>query len=204
MSGDTGWLIALCTDGHAGEKGRRGKLCSPSLSIRPPFSLSLPLFVLHCPPSRLLSDDPHFSPFLPLFVCCWLELWVALRDSPSWRRVDMTCINVIQYFHLFELYAMNCLNKPHTHTSCSFQLNLNVSAHTILSSSINSRLSICAIFDHEHTIYHFAPSHRQPCYTTAFGWWWKRVLNCIDSFSENLHCRFGTVLFEVVPIVQTD
>lgn len=90
MSGDTGWLITLCTDGHTGEK--KGEEESCPLSAQHPsriFSLlSLYAFIALC---------PHWSPLTPtpLPLCSMRDLWVAFRDMPSSRGVDMTGINDI-------------------------------------------------------------------------------------------------------------
>lgn len=90
MSGDTGWLITLCTDGHTGEK--KGEEESCPLSAQHPsriFSL-LSLYAF-------IALRPHWSPLTPtpLPLCSMRDLWVAFRDMPSSRGVDMTGINDI-------------------------------------------------------------------------------------------------------------
>lgn len=87
-SGDTGWLIALRTDGHTGER-RKAVLSSLSVDIVLSYCLASPsLLTGLCWPSRLSLGR-------------MLDLWAAFRDSPSWQGVNTTRINDSRSFHLF-------------------------------------------------------------------------------------------------------
>lgn len=87
-SGDTGWLIALRTDGHTGER-RKAVLSSLSVDIALSYCLASPsLLTGLCWPSRLS-------------LCRMVDLWAAFRDSPSWQGFNTTRINESRSFHLF-------------------------------------------------------------------------------------------------------
>lgn len=90
MSGDTGWLITLCTDGHTGGRKGEEQSCPVSLSIHPTFSLSLSHLLSMLSLSLLVSVDPH-----TLSLCSMNDLWVAhCRGWLEWMTFHPSTLNV--------------------------------------------------------------------------------------------------------------
>lgn len=92
MSGETGWLIALCTDGHTGERDGEEESCPLSVSQHPSS-----IFYSH-----ILSFTAPISPSAGLrwlsllFLCIVLDLWQAFRNClgkvSTWLTLMTFCL----------------------------------------------------------------------------------------------------------------
>lgn len=107
MSGDTGWLITHCGDGHTGERNRGGEAVALVCLFRPRVSL---------PPSLLVSTDPRPAP-----------LWRA-GFTRGYQRSKATCIDKSGSVYKFTVHMGNHAVSNHSHVRKSNLLmcNLNV------------------------------------------------------------------------------